>query len=77
MIRADQSLDCRGVFCPMPVSQTNAAIKKLKVGQVLEMITTDPGSKADLNAWTKRTKHELLKQEEMGGLFRFYIRRTR
>lgn len=61
----------------MPVSQTNAAIKKMKVGQVLEIITTDPGSKADMNAWTKRTKHELLKQEEIDGLFRFYIRRTR
>ncbi len=77
MIKVDQTLDCRGLLCPMPVLKTNSVIKKMKVGQVLEMIATDPGSKADMNAWTKRTKNELLEREEMDGLFRFYIRRIR
>ena len=61
----------------MPFIQTNTAIKNLKVGEVLEMVTTDPGCKADMDAWTKRTKNELLEREEMDGLFRFYVRRTR
>ncbi len=49
----------------------------MKVGQVLEMIATDPGSKADMNAWTKRTKQELLEIEEVSGLFKFYVRKSK
>jgi len=44
----------------MPVLKTNSVIKKMKVGQVLEMIATDPGSKADMNAWTKRTRQSFV-----------------
>jgi len=77
MVNVDKTLDCRGLLCPMPVLKTNSVIKKMKVGQVLEMIATDPGSKADMNAWTKRTKQELLKMEEVSGLFKFYVRKTK
>lgn len=76
MDKADLTLDCRGLLCPMPVLKTNVAIKKMKVGQVLEMLATDPGAKPDMLAWSKRTKHELLKMEEEAGILRFYVRKT-
>ena len=60
----------------MPVLKTNAAIKKMKVGQVLEMLTTDPGAKPDMLAWSKRTKHELVEMEEEAGVLKFYVRKT-
>lgn len=75
-LKVDLTLDCRGLLCPMPVLKTNAAIKKMKVGQILEMLATDPGAKPDMLAWSKRTKHELLGMEEEAGLFKFYIRKT-
>lgn len=75
-LKVDLTLDCRGLLCPMPVLKTNAAVKKMKVGQILEMVATDPGAKPDMLAWSKRTKHELLGMEEEGGVLRFYVRKT-
>ncbi len=74
-VRADKALDCRGLLYPMPIIKVSQAIKEIEVGQVLEMLATDPGSKPDMEAWSRQTGHELLKVEEEGGLFKFYVRR--
>jgi tRNA 2-thiouridine synthesizing protein A len=74
-VRADKALDCRGLLYPMPIIKVSQAIKEIEVGQVLEMLATDPGSKPDMEAWSRQTAHELLKFEEEGGLLMFYIRR--
>ena len=72
-------LDARGLLCPLPVVNTSKAIKLVSLGEVLEVLTTDPGSKADLIAWAKMTGHELVDLSEVNEglhtLFKFYIRR--
>jgi len=74
-VKPDQVLDCRGLLCPLPVIKTNKAIKSLAVGQVLEMLATDPGAKPDMLAWSRQTGHELLEIDEQNGVYRFLIRR--
>ena len=76
-ITADKTLDARGLQCPMPVVKTTQEIKTIGVGQVLEVLATDAGSRADLQAWCRFTGHELLKMEIGDGLFQFFIRRTK
>ena len=73
----DQRLDCKGLNCPLPVIKTKKALEKMAVGQVLEMVATDPGSKSDMAAWSKSTGHELLETKEEPGLFTFYVRKTK
>ena len=74
---ADEFLDCSGLLCPMPVVKTKRAIKGLEIGQVLEMIATDPGAVPDMEAWERQTRHELILSEELGDeVFRFLIRKT-
>lgn len=75
-MKADVTLDCRGTLCPMPVIRVSQAIKKIEVGQVIEMLTTDPGSVPDMDAWSRQTGHELLSRNEREGVYTFYIRRT-
>ena len=76
-IKADKLLDCTGLLCPLPVVKTNKALKELQIGQVLEMIATDPGSIPDMQAWAKQTKHDLLKAEDQNdGKFYFVIKKT-
>jgi TusA-related sulfurtransferase len=54
------------------------AIKQIKINQVLEILTTDPGSKTDIPTWVKATKHELISLEEFGPeSFRFLVKRLR
>lgn len=71
------TLDCLGLFCPIPILKTREAIRSLEPGQVLEMTSDDPASEADMKSWTARTGHELLGIEKSGPVFRFLVRKTR
>ena len=71
-----KTLDCTGLLCPMPVVKTFKAIKELAIGDILEMIATDPGAMPDMKAWANQTKHELLEAKEEGGKFKFLIKKT-
>jgi tRNA 2-thiouridine synthesizing protein A len=72
----DQELDASGLSCPMPIIKTKKAIDGMKAGQVLKMISTDPGSVPDVTAFSKKTGHELLGHEEDGDTFTFYIKKS-
>ncbi|MBU0495640.1 MAG: sulfurtransferase TusA family protein [Chloroflexi bacterium] len=71
------TLDARGLNCPMPVVKTSKEIKNISIGDILEVLATDPGSMADIHAWAKSTGNELLKSERGDGVFKFYIRRVK
>ena len=71
-----KQLDCSGMLCPMPVVKTRGAIKTMEIGDLLEMISTDPGSMPDMKAWAKQTGHELLEAKDEGKTFRFLIKKT-
>lgn len=72
-----QTLDASGLACPMPIIKTKKAIDGMKVGEVLKMISTDPGSVSDMIAWTGKTGHELLGHEEVEGRHVFYIKKAK
>jgi tRNA 2-thiouridine synthesizing protein A len=76
-ISFDQTLDCSGMACPMPIIKTKKAVDGLQVGQVLKMIATDPGSVSDIDAWTQKTGHQLVGSERSGEQYIFYIQRTK
>jgi len=76
-VTPDKTLDARGLKCPMPVVKTSQEIKSIGVGGVLLVIATDPGSMADIQAWTKSTGTELVKMEKVDKEFRFLIRRLK
>ncbi|MEZ5192519.1 MAG: sulfurtransferase TusA family protein [Nocardioides sp.] len=73
----DQVLDCTGLQCPLPVIKTSQAVKTLAVGQVLELLATDPGVEPDMNAWTRRTGNELVGISKDGDVFHVLIRRAK
>ena len=59
-----QFIDASGLECPEPVRLTALAIKKLHGGQILSILSTDPVSPIDLQAWCARTRHDFLSSEE-------------
>ena len=75
-LQIDRSLDCLGLFCPMPIVKTREAMKTMAVGQVLETVSDDPASEADMKSWTKRTGNELLAVTKDGPIYRFLVRKT-
>ena len=75
-MKANQSLDCVGLYCPMPIVKTAERIKKLKVGEVLEVVASDKGIKLDMPAWCQATGHEFLGMEEESGEIKVYVKKT-
>src|SRR5262247_463577 len=73
----DKTLDCVGLFCPMPILKTREAMLSMGIGQILEMLSDDPASEADVKSWTGRTGHELISMDKHGAVFRFVLRKTR
>jgi len=74
---ADKKLDCLGLFCPMPIVKTREALRHMAAGEILEMISDDPGSEADMKSWSARTGNDLLEMERDGAVFRFFVRKIR
>ncbi len=75
-MKAEQSLDCLGLYCPIPIVKTAAKIKELKTGEVLEVVADDKGIKLDMPAWCEATGHEFLGVEEEGGEIKVYVKKT-
>ena len=69
-------LDCRGMNCPLPILQTKKAIDSLASGDILKMISSDPGSVPDISAFSRRTGHLIVEQSEGGGEYVFFIRKA-
>ena len=76
-LKADKTLDCSGMLCPVPVIKTSKAIKEIQVGQVLQMIATDPGAPADMEALARQTGNELLDSHQEDAKYIFYFRRVK
>ncbi|MFC2007283.1 sulfurtransferase TusA family protein [Chloroflexota bacterium] len=75
-MKADQSLDCMGLYCPLPIVKTAQTIKQMKTGEVLEVVADDKGIKLDMPAWCEATGQEYLGLEEAGGEIKIYVKKT-
>ncbi len=75
-MQADQTLDCKGLSCPMPILKLAKAIDAMESGKVLELLGTDPGSKTDVPKWCDKTGNEFLGMEEGEGFFKYYIKKA-
>lgn len=74
-IVADKTLDTSGKCCPMPIVETNRAIKDIEGGEVLEIVATDVGTRTDIPSWCRRNGHTLLGMTEEAQTLRYYVRK--
>jgi tRNA 2-thiouridine synthesizing protein A len=74
-IKPNETLDARGLSCPMPLLKTKKAIEKLASGQILEILGTDPGTANDLPKWAKRSGHDFLGEKTDEGFNRYFLRK--
>jgi len=75
--RVHQTLDCMGLYCPMPVLKTRQEIDKLAIGQILEVLADDPAAEEDIKAWAKRAGQKILKIEKANEGMRFLIQKIK
>ena len=75
-MNADHTLDCVGLYCPMPIVKTAEKIKALETGNILEVVADDQGIKQDMPAWCKATGNEFLGIEEDGKEIKVYVKKS-
>ena len=70
-----KEVDTRGLNCPLPILKAKKALAELQAGDLLKVLSTDPGSMRDFQAFARQTGHELLEQQTVGDEFIHYQRR--
>lgn len=74
-IHVDETLDCRGLSCPMPMLKLKKTLGKLEVGKVVHMMGTDPGTKNDIEKNIVKVGNEFLGFREDDGYTSYYIKK--
>lgn len=76
-VNIDRSIDARGMPCPGPLMSLIGAIREDEVGSVIEVLSSDEGSKTDIPAWVEKAGHEMAEVVEDEGFVRFIVRKAR
>jgi len=76
-IQAASVVDARGVSCPGPLLEAKKGIGNVKVGEILEVLSNDPGSRNDIPAWSKKVGHEYLGYLSVDGADRLFVKRQK
>jgi tRNA 2-thiouridine synthesizing protein A len=71
-----ETLDTRGLYCPLPILKASKTIEQMGKGEVLKVLSTDPGSKRDFESWCRRTGNKLLETTEENGVFTYIIEKV-
>jgi TusA-related sulfurtransferase len=72
-----RSIDARGMPCPGPLMSLIGGIREGEVGDVLEVLSSDEGSRTDIPAWIRKAGHEMVEVVEEDGFVRFVVRKAR
>ena len=73
---AEHTLDAKGLNCPLPILKARKALKDVPPGEILEVLSTDPGSIADFQAFCRQTGNELMESTTDESVYRFLIKRS-
>ncbi len=71
----DKELDARGLNCPLPILRAKKSLAEVTSGQILKILSTDPGSVKDFAAFAKQTGNELLSTAEAAGEYTFFMKK--
>jgi TusA-related sulfurtransferase len=70
-------VDARGSACPGPLLEAKKGIGKVKVGEILEILSNDSATKNDIPVWANKVGHEFLGHIEADGCDRIFVRRKK
>ncbi|HSN31415.1 MAG TPA: sulfurtransferase TusA family protein [Ideonella sp.] len=72
---SNRELDTRGLNCPLPILKAKKALADMRSGEVLKVVSTDPGSMRDFQAFARQTGNELVEQSASNDEFVHWLRR--
>jgi tRNA 2-thiouridine synthesizing protein A len=75
MTTYDKEVDARGLNCPLPILKAKKALGELSSGQILKVVSTDPGSKRDFEAFARQTGNAIVDSIEVNKEWSFFLKR--
>jgi tRNA 2-thiouridine synthesizing protein A len=74
-LKVDKTVDARGTACPGPLLEAKRAIAAVPLGGVMEVLSSDQGTREDIPLWAKKVGHEFLGDVEEAGYWRLFVKR--
>ena len=74
-MQVDREIDTRGLNCPLPILKAKKSLNEMQSGQLLKVVSTDPGSVRDFQAFARQTGNELVEQQQQGEEYVHLLRR--
>jgi len=73
-LKADKVVDARGMACPGPLLAAKRAIVEVPAKGILEVLSSDAGTRRDIPLWAKKMSHEYLGDVEDAGYWRIFVK---
>jgi len=74
-LEVNKSIDARGTACPGPLLAAKKSLGEINSGEIMEILSSDEGTKRDIPKWAKKKGHEFLGTVEESGYFRLYMKK--
>jgi tRNA 2-thiouridine synthesizing protein A len=74
-MEANKEIDTRGLNCPLPILKAKKALSEMQAGEILKVVSTDPSSTRDFQAFARQTGNELLEQSRNDADYIHFMRR--
>ena len=71
----NKTVDARGTACPGPLLAAKKAIGEIDSGGIMEILSSDEGTKKDVPKWATKKGHEYLGTVEESGFFKIYLKK--
>jgi len=76
-VEANKIVDARGMSCPGPILAAKKSITGVSTGDIMAILSSDPGTKKDIPAWAKKMGHEFLGFLEEPGYWKLFVKRMK
>ncbi len=76
-VKPTVTIDSRGTMCPGPITDLFRAYRNANIGDIIELLATDPAARPDVQTWTRRSGNELVAIIEENGYLRIQVRVVR
>lgn len=74
-LTVNKTVDARGTACPGPLLEAKRGIAAVPLGGVMEVLSSDAGTREDIPLWAKKVGHEFLGDVEEPGYWRLFVKR--
>ena len=75
-LKSDIVVDARGTACPGPLLEAKKSIGKINEGQIMEVLSSDEGTKRDVPKWCEKKGHDYLGVINEPGYFRLFLKKA-